>query len=110
MYEHNIRAYCMSGVALQCAGPLSLLLLPMKHIAFTNPCKILQIIGRKDVIFSYFFFKQINGSSYHYENTPLQYTEIFQGCKNYNFQIKTGHIFLIFDQNIDFGYTLEPPH
>ena len=46
--------------------------------------------------------------SSHYGNTPMYYTEIFQGCKNYNFQMKTGYIFLIFAQNIDCGYTLEP--
>ena len=42
-------------------------------------------------------------------NTPIQYTEIFQGCKNDNFQIKNCGIFSIFAQNIDCGYTLEPP-
>ena len=45
----------------------------------------------------------------HYENTPMQYTAIFQDCKSYNFQIKNV-IFFIFAQNIDCGYTLEPPH
>ena len=43
----------------------------------------------------------------HYKNMPLQYTAIFQGCKNYNFQMKKCDIFLIFAQNIDCGYTLE---
>ena len=27
-------------------------------------------------------------SSFHYDNTPLQYNVIFHGCKNGNFQIK----------------------
>ena len=45
----------------------------------------------------------------HYENTPIQYTVIFHGCKNDNFQMKFFDIFLIFAQNIDCGYTLEPP-
>ena len=40
----------------------------------------------------------------------VQYTAIFHGCKNDNFQIKIFDIFLIFAQNIDCGYTLEPPH
>ena len=31
------------------------------------------------------------------------------GCKNENFQWKFFDIFLIFAQNIDCGYTLEPP-
>ena len=33
---------------------------------------------------------------------------IFHGCKNDNFQMKKVDNFLIFDQNIDRGYTLEP--
>ena len=45
----------------------------------------------------------------HYENTPIQYAAIFKGCKNGNFQMKNCNIFLIFAQNIDCGYTLEPP-
>ena len=40
----------------------------------------------------------------------MQYTAIFHGCKNDNFQMKNSDIFLIFAQNIDCGYTLEPPH
>ena len=39
----------------------------------------------------------------------VQYTAIFHGCKNDNFQMKFFDIFLIFAQNIDCGYTLEPP-
>ena len=42
----------------------------------------------------------------HNANTPMQYTAIFHGCKNVNFQMK---FFNIFVQNIDCGYTLEPP-
>ena len=45
----------------------------------------------------------------HYENTPMQYAAIFKGCKNGYFQIKNCDIFLIFAQNIDYGYTLELP-
>ena len=37
--------------------------------------------------------------------TPMQYTAIFHGCKNDNFQMKNSDIFLIFAQNIDCGYT-----
>ena len=43
-----------------------------------------------------------------YDNTPDQYTAIFHGCKNYNFQMKNCKHFLIIAQNIDCGYTLEP--
>ena len=45
----------------------------------------------------------------HYENLPMQYTEIFKIVENENFQWKNFDIFLIFAQNIDCGYTLEPP-
>ena len=47
----------------------------------------------------------------HYENMPMlyMYTGIFQGCKNDNFQVKNCDVFLIFAQNIECGYTLEPP-
>ena len=55
---------------------------------------------------------------YHYANMSVQYTAVFQGCTNSNFQMKKkekkkkkkSDIFLIFAQNIDRGYTLEPPH
>ena len=45
----------------------------------------------------------------HYENMPMQYTEIFKVVKNEKFQQKMFVIFLIFAQNIDCGYMLEPP-
>ena len=45
----------------------------------------------------------------HYANMSVQYTAIFHGCKNDNFQMKKFDIFLIFAQNIHCGYTLEPP-
>ena len=47
--------------------------------------------------------------SKHYANMSVQYTAIFHGSKNDNFQMKIFDIFLIFAQNIDCGYTLEPP-
>ena len=40
----------------------------------------------------------------------MQYTAIFNGCKNVHFRMDFFlNIFLIFAQNIDCGYTLEPP-
>ena len=42
--------------------------------------------------------------------TTMQCTAIFHGCKNGNFQIENCNICLIFAQNIDREYTLEPPH
>ena len=53
--------------------------------------------------------KNIRKTRLHYENTPMQYTAIFQGRKNDNFQMKNCDVFLIFAQNIDCGYMLEPP-
>ena len=38
----------------------------------------------------------------------MRYTEIFSAVKIENFQVKNFDIFLIFAQNIDCGYTLEP--
>ena len=37
---------------------------------------------------------------WHYENLPMQYTEIFLALKIENFQLKKVDIFLIFAQNI----------
>ena len=45
----------------------------------------------------------------HYNNMPMQYTAIFKGCKNENFQKKNGDISLIFAQNMDCEYLLGPP-
>ena len=45
----------------------------------------------------------------HYANMSVQYTAIFHGCENGNFQMRKCHILLTFAQNIDRGYTLEPP-
>ena len=39
----------------------------------------------------------------------MQYIEIVFGSKNENFHWKNFDIFLVFAQNIDCGYTLEPP-
>ena len=47
--------------------------------------------------------------SMHYENMPMQYKESFKVVKNENFPLNFFFdIFLIFAQNIDCGYTLEP--
>ena len=43
------------------------------------------------------------------KHVNVQYIAIFHGCKNGNFQMKKCDIFLIFAQNIDRGYILEPP-
>ena len=45
----------------------------------------------------------------HYENTPIQIYEKFHLQKTEFFQIKNFDIFHISAQNIDCGYSLEPP-
>ena len=45
-----------------------------------------------------------------YANIPMQYTMNFSTAKNENFKLKNLDIFLMFAQNIDCGYSLEPPH
>ena len=46
---------------------------------------------------------------YHYENTPIQIYCKFHLQKTENFQMKNSDIFHISAQNIDCGYSLEPP-
>ena len=48
-----------------------------------------------------------SGKPMHYDNRPMQYTAIFHGRKNGNFQMKNCDVFLIFAQNMDHGYPLE---
>ena len=45
----------------------------------------------------------------HYENTPIQIYRKFHLQKTENFQIKNSDISHISAQNIDCGYSLEPP-
>ena len=45
----------------------------------------------------------------HYENTPIQILLKILPPKTENFQIKNSDIFHISAQNIDCGYSLEPP-
>ena len=71
---------------------------------FKEPSSLLGILNRDSL-----HLDVIGERLSHYENTPMQYTAIFQGCKNVHFQMKSFNIFLIFAQNIDCGYTLEPP-
>ena len=47
--------------------------------------------------------------SVHYENAPIQIYRQFYLQKTENFQIKNSDIFHISAQNIDCGYSLEPP-
>ena len=63
-----------------------------------------------DALIHVFLLTVTSTSTSHYANMSVQYTAIFHGCKNVHFQMKNCNIFLIFAQNIDCGYTLEPPH
>ena len=45
----------------------------------------------------------------HYANMPMQFTAMFHGCINGNFQVTKCYIFFIFAQKFDCGYTLKPP-
>ena len=45
----------------------------------------------------------------HYKNMPMRYRDFSEALNNENFQWKNFDIFLEFVQNIDCGYTLEPP-
>ena len=48
---------------------------------------------------------------FYYENMSVQYEAIFKSGKNDIIRCKNvTFFFLIFAQNIDCGYTLEPPH
>ena len=47
--------------------------------------------------------------SMHYENTPIQIYRKFHLQKTENFQKKISDVFHISAQNIDCGYSLEPP-
>ena len=45
----------------------------------------------------------------HYENTPIQIYRKFHLQITENFQMKNSDLFRISAQNIDCGYSLEPP-
>ena len=51
----------------------------------------------------------LQSKSIHYKNIPIQIYWKFYHQKNENFQIKDSDIFHISAQNIDCGYSLEPP-
>ena len=48
-------------------------------------------------------------TEYHYENTPIQIYWKFYHQKKWKFSDKNSDIFHISAQNIDCGYSLEPP-
>ena len=57
-----------------------------------------------------YLFSETSILSIHFENMPMQYTDIFKVVKPVKFSVDFFfEIFLIFAQNIDCGYSLEPP-
>ena len=57
----------------------------------------------------WFYVVEITREPWHYENMSMQYTAIFHSWKKDNLQMKNSDVLLIFAQNIDCGYMLEPP-
>ena len=53
--------------------------------------------------------KPTNDTTRHYENTPIQIYRKFHLQKLKKIQIKNSDVFPISAQNIDCGYSLEPP-
>ena len=66
------------------------------------------LVGNPEDRFSH---NEAHLSCQHYDNTPMLYTANINGFKNENFQLilLNYFLFLLFAQNIDCGYTLEPP-
>ena len=58
---------------------------------------------------SYGFSRCGSTGACHYENMPIQIYRKFYHQKMKNFQLKNPNIFHISAQNIDCGYSLEPP-
>ena len=68
-------------------------------LLYTEPQNMLIVESNNKYISSFskhFCMKNTYLREYHYENMPMQYTAIFHGCKNVNFQMKNYNIFLIF--------------
>ena len=61
------------------------------------------------MVFDFLYVNGIFWNWFHYENTPIQIYGKFHLQKTENFQIKNSDIFHISAQNIDCGYSLEPP-
>ena len=65
---------------------------------------------RKNLFLSFYDHQWWSSSSLiHNDNKPIQYMVIFHCSKNENIQMNNLAVFLIFAQNIDCEYTLEPP-
>ena len=79
----------------------SVVLTLFKMFSFMRRCVILLF-----AVELFHHSSQFQCLSLHYENTPMQR---FLSCKNLKISVDFFYIFLIFAQNRDCGYTLEPP-
>ena len=63
------------------------------------------------IVFDYIFTKSVQSELCFTLRKPTHatYSDFFTAVKNDNFQSKSFDYFHIFAQNIDCGYTLEPP-
>ena len=68
--------------------------------------------GTAFIVLDYIFTKSVQSELCFYitkKPAHATYSDFFHGCKNDNFQSKSFDCFHIFAQNIDYGFTLEPP-
>ena len=65
-----------------------------------------QFYSRKNAVYCMGMLTLLITHINHYANMSVLYTA---AVKMFNFQMKCFNIFIIFAQNIDCGYTLEPP-
>ena len=76
---------------------------------FKSPCVVFYL-GYRHAVFAWSFLR-VSITCLHYENTSIEiYRQFFHPPKIENFQIKFFDIFVSSAQNIDCGYSLEPPH
>ena len=71
------------------------------EVKMVNTCSTFKISKYKK--------SEVYNSTNHYENMPIQIYKRFQLQKLKNFQIKPPIFFYASAQNIDCGYSLEPP-
>ena len=76
-------------------------------------CLLIESIGQGDTWWYTGWYESVHfvhvQRHFHYENMPIQKYWKFHHQKNENFQMKNSEFFLISAQNIDCGYSLEPP-
>ena len=89
----SIIALILSLIAAVC-GVLGLLVaktVPKKRKLYTVAGGLMCFVGRYAYVYTV-----ISDNAPHYANTPMQYTAIFHGCQNVNFQMIFLKIFFLF--------------